>query len=148
MNPWKHSVTFSRKILANELQIDSYKIVKNTVRIQIPSAKKPSAKKPTGDGHSPTPTAAPTSVSQDPTASSSNCNVNHGDNGVSETPVARNLRVDERGIYVDIEGREHFFTWDQFEQFLLDPRNTEHLPPDDVVRRTADILRENKKAKA
>ncbi|KAH8915494.1 hypothetical protein BT69DRAFT_1288766 [Atractiella rhizophila] len=63
----------------------------------------------------------------------------------SEIPVARNLRVDSLGIYVEIENTEHFFTWDQFEQFLLDERNTAHLPPDDVVRRTADILRENKK---
>ncbi|KAH8930237.1 hypothetical protein BT69DRAFT_1345274 [Atractiella rhizophila] len=69
------------------------------------------------------------------------------DDGIadSETPVAHNLRVDSLGIYVEIEHRDHFFTWDQFEQFLLDERNTAHLPADDVVRRTADILRENKK---
>ncbi|KAH8930241.1 hypothetical protein BT69DRAFT_1345276 [Atractiella rhizophila] len=82
----------------------------------------------------------------------SECDTSHSDvdhNGnKSETPIARNLRVDNSGIYVDVESREHFFTWAQFEQFLLDENNTAHLPLDDVVRRTADILRENKKAQA
>ncbi|KAH8926426.1 hypothetical protein BT69DRAFT_1278841 [Atractiella rhizophila] len=130
-----------------------YVKVKETVKEIAPRVKKQIRTNNLGDASVGNPITA-TAASSDVTASSSlpesgpDIDVSNNHPPARDTPVARNLRVDERGIYVDIEGREHFFTWDQFEQFLLDPRNTEHLPVDDVVRRTADILRENKKAEA
>ncbi|KAH8930238.1 hypothetical protein BT69DRAFT_1275661 [Atractiella rhizophila] len=152
--PLKSAIFFGGKILV----LVPYAKVKETVKDIAPRGRKQSQTKNSGeasDGYPITATAASTSVSNAYNATDSSSlpeseiNVDVSNHPpASDTPVARNLRVDERGIYVDIEGREHFFTWDQFEQFLLDPRNTEHLPADDVVRRTADILRENKKAKA
>ncbi|KAH8922007.1 hypothetical protein BT69DRAFT_1282660 [Atractiella rhizophila] len=60
----------------------------------------------------------------------------------SPSPRASALWPSAEGVHVKLGENWTLLRWEDLQAFLLNPTNTNSLPHDDIVRRTADFLRE------
>ncbi|KAH8930103.1 hypothetical protein BT69DRAFT_1275844 [Atractiella rhizophila] len=58
------------------------------------------------------------------------------------SPRASSLWPSAEGVHVKLGENWTLLRWEDLQAFLLNPVNTMSLPQDDIVRRTADFLRE------